>query len=428
MAALGIVITLPAVTENNQLKGDPELRKKLGLDAAKRGRRWLKRLLILLIVVGLGAGITAWRMRAAKQDKPDYVTIVVERGDLRVTVNATGSLDTLETVDVGAEVSGRILEVLVDFNDPVKKGQVLAKLDTEQLDARLREAQARLRSAKASERASRATSKEAKQAAQRAVGLAERGLISQATLESSLAAAERARANVGAASAQTAIAQAALLDAKNNRERATIESPIDGIVLSRNVEAGQTLASSFQVPVLFRIARDLSEMELSVSIDEADVGRVREGQRATFTVDAYPGKSFESTVQSLRNVPTIEQNVVTYEAVLAVNNEKRLLRPGMTATATIITETIEDVTLVPNGALRFTPPDVSKKESDKPKKAQVVIDEKPMQKVWYLDGDEPKSIDVSVGPTDGKFSQLLEGELEPDLALLVDIRAKEDER
>lgn len=418
---------VPRVTENSQVRGDPELRKKLGLDKTGGGRRWIKRLVVLLVVVGAIAGVVVWRVRAARADKPDYVTLATKRGDLLVTVNATGSLDARETVDVGAEVSGRILKVLVDFNDPVKKGQTLAELDTEQLEARLREAQARLRSAKASERASRATAKEAEQAADRAAGLAERGLISQSALETALASAERARANVGAAAAQTAIADATLLDARNTVGRATIESPIDGIVLARNVEAGQTLASSFQVPVLFRIARDLSQMKLSVAIDEADIGRVKEGQRATFTVDAYPGQSFESTVTSLRNVPTIEQNVVTYEAVLAVDNNKRLLRPGMTATATIITETIADVVLVPNGALRFTPPSEAKKNSDKEKKVAVVDGEKPKHTVWFLKDDKPQSVSIDIGPSDGLFSQLTDGELSPGVELLVDLRITEKE-
>jgi HlyD family secretion protein len=416
------------VTENNTTRGDPELRRKLGLDGAKRGHKWLKRVIILLVVAGVVGGLVFWRIRARAEDAPDYVEKKVERGDLRVTVNATGSLDALETVDVGAEVSGRIEKVLVDYNETVEKGQVLAVLDTEQLDARLREAKARLRSARASERAARATSKEAKQAADRSVDLAKRGLISQAALESSLAAAERARANVGAASAQTAIAEATLLDAQNNVDRATIESPIDGIVLSRNVEAGQTLASTFQVPVLFRIAKDLSQMELSVAIDEADIGRVKEGQKATFTVDAYPGRTFESSVRSLRNVPTVEQNVVTYEAILAVDNTKRFLRPGMTATATIVTETIEDVVLVPMGALRFTPPEVTKRESDKPEHARVIDKDAPKHRVWFLKNGKPESIGIDVGPSDGQHAQLLEGELEPGTMLLVDLRVKNEEK
>ncbi len=416
------------MTENNRAGGDPEVRKKLGLDGERRGRRWLRRAVILLALGGVVAAIVSWRIRAKKGDRTDYVTQAVKQGDLQVTVNATGSLDALETVDVGAEVSGRIRKVLVDYNDAVKEGQVLAELDTEQLDARLRQAQAQLRSAKASENAARATAKEATQAANRATDLAQRGLISQAALESALASAERARANVSAAAAQTAIAHASLLDAQQIRERGTIVSPIAGIVLARNVEAGQTLASSFQVPVLFRIARDLSQMKLSVAIDEADVGRVREGQRATFTVDAYPEREFESLVKSLRNVPTIEQNVVTYEAILSVDNQERLLRPGMTATATIITETISDVTLVPNAALRFTPPEIALMERDKPRKAEKVVEGKPKQAVWLLEADAPKSVEIAVGPTDGDYAQLVEGALEAGVELLVDVKAEEPKR
>ncbi len=417
------------MTENNQTVEEAKLRNTLGLGDISPARRWLKRLLAVAVVVALGGGLLAWVLHAGAEDLPDYVKQPIDQGDLLVTVTATGSLHARETVDVGAEVSGRILKVHADFNDPVRKGQVLAELDTEQLGARLQEAKARVRSARASERSARATAKEARLAERRATGLAERGLISQAALEATLAGAARSRADASAAAAQTAIARATLLNAQNKMGRATIASPIDGVVLARNVEAGQTLASNFQVPVLFRIAKDLSQMELSVSIDEADVGRTKEGQRATFTVDAYPDRTFESTVRALRNVPTIEQNVVTYEAVLTVDNSQRLLRPGMTATATIVTETIVNVTLVPNSALRFTPPDVldklRKDKEDKPRKAQQLGADKPRHKVWFLDGTQTKSIDIDIGATDGRYSQLTGGELPPGLQVLVDLRIDE---
>ena len=414
------------MTTHNPVLGDIELRKKLGLDSANKKRRTRrKRLAVALPLIGVLIALGVWRA-GGPGDQPNYVTQPVRRGDLAVMVTATGSLDARETIDVGAEVSGRILRVHVDFNDPVRKGQLLAELDTEELEARVREARARVRAAKATERVARATSNEAKQAADRAERLAEKGLISVARLETALAAAERARADVGARSAQTAVAAAALSDARTRIGRARITSPIDGIVLERNVEAGQTLASEFQVPVLFRIARDLSRMELSVAVDEADVGRVKEGQQATFSVEAYPDRTFRSTVRSLRNVPTIEQTVVTYVAVLAVDNDEHMLRPGMTATATIVTETIEDVLLIPNSALRFTPPSEVTDKENEPRKAKAIGDEAPKHKVWMLEGDNPKAIEVNVGPTDGTHAELLEGALASGTELLVDLHEDEE--
>jgi HlyD family secretion protein len=416
-----------AVTANLKHAGDPELRRVLGLDA-KRPRVWLRRALILLVVVGAAVGGTfAWRRFGARGSEHAYQTQAVERGDLHVTVTATGKLDAIETVDVGAEVSGRILEVLVDFNDPVKKGQVLAKLDTESLRSRKEEATAQVRAARAAEHAARSTAREAHKTELRSLDLAAKGLISQQTLESAIASAERARANVDSAVAQTALAEAGLREAQNSLSKATITAPIDGVVLARNVEAGQTLASSFQVPVLFKIAKDLREMELSIHIDEADIGRVREGQVATFTVDAYPEREFASKVVSLRNVPTIEQNVVTYEALLSVDNSERLLRPGMTATATVITEEKLGVVLVPNAALRFIPPEEAKKEAEEAAKHRVRIEgeAKPRQRVWLLGEEKPRAVEIAVGATDGTRSEVTGGDLEPGTELIVDLRVEE---
>jgi HlyD family secretion protein len=415
------------VTANLKHAGDPEVRRILGIEGSPR-RAWLWRVVVLLVVLGvLAGGFFTWKRFGKHGDDQAYKTEAVARGDLQVTVTATGKLDSLETVDVGAEVSGRILKVHVDYNDPVKKGQVLAELDTESLRSRKQEATAQVRAARAAENAARATSREAHKTELRSLELSSKGLISQQALESAIAGAERARANVDSAVAQTALAEAGLREADNSLSKATITAPIDGVVLARNVEAGQTLASSFQVPVLFKIAKDLRQMELSIHIDEADIGRVREGQRATFTVDAYPERVFESKVVSLRNVPVIEQNVVTYEAVLAVDNDERLLRPGMTATATVITEQRTDVVLVPNAALRFIPPEEAKKENEEKQQQKLHIDDgkKPRQRVWILEAEKPRAVEVDIGATDGKSSELAGGDLEAGMEVIVDLRVEE---
>jgi len=404
-------------------QGNPEVRKRLGLDQRKRPK-WLGRI-VVLAVVGLIVVAIAWRV-TRKPPPPSYVTAPSVQGVLKVTVVATGSLDALETVDVGAETSGRVLEVLVDFNDPVEAGQPLLRLDTEQLEARVDETKAQLVAANASVRSAVASAKEARLAAKRSGELFEKQLASEAQLEQARAAAARAQASVSSASAQATVARASLKAAEAARDRATVTSPIDGIVLSRNVEAGQTLASQFQVPVLFRIAKDLRQMELAIQIDEADVAKVVEGQEASFTVDAYEARTFPSKVISLRNVPTTDQNVVTYEAILSVDNEQRLLRPGMTATATIVTSRKEDVLIVPNAALRFTPPEVLAKEEALKKlnggKDEAPEDESLPFRVWTLDDDgQAKAIAVSIGATDGSHTEVTGGDLKPDTPLIVDL-------
>ena len=220
------------------------------------------------------------------------------------------------------------------------------------------------------------------------------------------------------------MAAAALAAAKDDVARARIVAPIDGIVLARNVEPGQTLASAFTVPVLFQIARDLDELRLSVRIDEADVARVREGHEATFTVEAHPGKQFRSRVVSLRNVPIIEQGVVSYEAVLAVDNGEGLLRPGMTATATVVTERVDDALLVPNAALRFLPIDEAKKEAKDEESGDrrgPAHDAETRHRVWTLEDDEPVAVAVAVGRSDGERTEVTGGDLQPGTKVLVDV-------
>ena len=346
---------------------DPEVQQRLGLGEARRRpwRRWTAWGIAALALVAL---LVAWRSRAAGGDgAAGYVTAPVERGDLAVTVTATGTLAALDTVEVGSEVSGRVLQVHVDYNDQVRAGQVLATIDPEQAQARADEAAAQVAAAAAAQRRAAASAEEARQNLARARQLAESGLVSPQDLDASQATARRAEADVASARAQATVAQASLSASRSALQKTQILAPIDGIVLARSIEPGQTVAASFQAPVLFTLARDLREMTLHVDVDEADVGKVREGQTATFTVDAYPGRTFPSEVISLRNVPKTDQNVVTYEAVLAVQNEDQALRPGMTATATIATERRPGALLVPNAALRFTPPDVLLAEAGGPR-------------------------------------------------------------
>jgi HlyD family secretion protein len=335
---------------------DPQVLTTLGVGRRRAASRWLGRILLLLLLVGLVAGVLIWRKRAAGDGTPAWVTAEAERGDLRETVTATGTLSPLDAVEIGAEVTGRVVKVHVDINDPVKKDQVLVELDTEPLEARVEESQAQLRSAQASYKSSKSTVAEAEAKAVRLRELHKRGLVSDQDLEAAEAALERAKAAVSTSSAQISLARASVKSSLTSKSKAIIRSPIDGIVLARSVELGQTVTSGLQTPVLFTVARDLTAMQLKIDIDEADVGKVADGQAASFVVDAHPQRRFRSKVVRLGNLPKSGSSVVTYEAVLTVDNGDRLLRPGMTATATIVTSEKKGVLTVPNAALRFRPP------------------------------------------------------------------------
>ncbi len=320
-----------------------------------RGRRWRWLAVgVLGCVVSLAATLAYERARAPKP--LIFVTAPLEQGNLVETVTAVGTLAPVDAVELGAEVTGRLTRVLVDVNDRVEAGQVLAEIDPEQLQARVKETQAQLETATANELSARATLFEAETKAERASALHDEGVASGDENETAKAALDRARANVGVAAAQISVAKASLASAKSLMARAVIRAPIAGIVLSRSVEPGQTVTAGFQTPILFTLARDLAKLELEVEVDEADIGKVHEGQTASFVVDAYPGKTFASKLLKLHNLPKAGATIVTYAAVLSVDNQDRSLRPGMTATAGIITNELSDVFLVDNAALRFEPP------------------------------------------------------------------------
>lgn len=326
------------------------------LEQGRRGRVWRRVGGLLALAAVPVAGYVAWASAARGQGSTErYVTVAAERGALRSTVSATGNLEALNAVEVGAEISGKILTVHADFNDQVTLGQLLVQLDPEQHEATVAEAKAKVRLANAGVADARATLTLRRSAARRDRALAERGLLSAAALEEALAQAQRAAAALESAYANASLAKASLESARARLEKSRIVSPIDGRVLSREVEPGQTVNAGMQTPVLFVIAEDLSRMRLSASVDEADVGGVQEGQRATFTVDAYPGRRFVSQVLSLRNLPRSDESVVSYETLLSVDNPELLLKPGMTASVEITTRLQEDVLLVPNTALRFRP-------------------------------------------------------------------------
>ncbi len=335
--------------------------------------------------------------------KPEqYVTAELTRGPLSITVSATGTLAPRDQVDVGSEVSGRIDALYADYNDHVTKGEKLAKINTDAIQAQLDQARATLAQ-------SRATLQQDQQTISRYAKLRKSNAVSPQEYDV-------ATGDFGRAKAGVALAQAQVKSFETQLSKATIFSPINGVVLDKKVAVGQTLVAAMTTPVLFTLASDLSQMELDVDIDEADVGAVRPGQHANFTVDAYPNRNFPATLISVHNAPQTTNNVVTYRGVLLVQNKSLLLKPGMTATATITAAKIAETLMVPNAALRFiAPEEVSKTAPPPPSEASE-------GRVWVEDGRTLKPHDLKLGPTDGRSTQVLSGDLKAGDKVVTDIK------
>jgi HlyD family secretion protein len=318
--------------------------------------RWL---LPALVVVGLV--LAAWWFFGKRGDEAasGYRTEAVERGEIRSAISATGTLSATATVDVGTQVSGTLATVEVDFNDHVKSGQVIARLDPSTLQARLDQATATLSSSQAGLGEAQAAAKNAEADYLRKAELAQKQLIARTDADAALAARDQARARIASAQAQVRQQQASVNSARLDLDKSVIRSPVDGVVLERAVEPGQTVAASLQTPTLFKIAGDLSKMEIVLAIDEADIGQVKVGQQARFTVDAFPERNFRGRVTQLRLAATNTNNVITYPVVVEVDNPEQILLPGMTANAEIEISRKDDALAVPNSALRFRPADES---------------------------------------------------------------------
>lgn len=405
------------MSEGGQSRTD-DVAAVIARDRRARRRRWVVWLAVLMIVV-VGGGTAIGLISGTGSADRDFETVAARHGTLQQTVIATGRLTPTNQVEVGSEISGRIESVEVDFNDPVEKGQVLAVMDTDQLEARVAERKAQLAAAKAALKQAEATVREERAKAERAKQLVEKNFTSEQTLESAVAAAERAEAAVTSAEAQVFVAQATLDADLTTLKKAVIRSPIDGIVISREVEAGQTIAANFQTPVLFKLAEDLSRMKLHLDIDEADIGLVHQGQKALFTVDAYPDRRFPAHIVSVRYAPQEEDNVVTYEAVLTVENDDLLLRPGMTATAEIIADSKPDVLMVANRALRFTPPREGFGGTIANLNAEWNTEEE--ERVWILKNGEPTAVPVETGTSNEEWTEVTEGDVEPGMELIVNV-------
>ena len=392
-----------------QLHANARSLDEIVADEDHRGRRrrwvWLAGLLVLI-----GAGVTLWwfgrPQPAAMHERFELQTL--SSGEVAREVVATGRLEARGAVEVGAEISGRVVSVEVDHEDRVEVGQALVRFDTESLDAQVAQAKAAVASAKAALAQAKVSLLEAERRELQAQTLHKQGFESHENFQAAKSATELAEAQVDAAAAALSAQRASYELTKTQASKAVIESPIAGVVISRYVDPGQTLAASFQTPTLFVIAEDLGRMKVVTPIDEADIGELTLGQRATFTVDAYPDMVFEAELVELRQEARIVQSVVTYDAVLYVENPEHKLRPGMTASVRIETARADDVLRVPTAALRFRPPGEAL-----PAETGVGV--------WVIEADELRHIELELGVANARYAELVSGALEPGAELITEL-------
>jgi len=388
-------------------------------------RRWYYLAALLALVA---AAIGAWRWRAGdRKARPQFETARIDRGRIIAKVTATGTLSAIVTVQVGSQVSGRIQALYADFNSIVKKGQLIAKIDPQLFQAAVEQARANHVAAQGNLGKSKAQALDARRQHDRSKSLAAQKFISQADLDTAESNADAAAAQVRASQGAVEQARAALHQAEVNLAYTRIVSPTNGVVISRSVDVGQTVAASLQAPTLFVIAEDLAKMQVDTSVAEADVGRLQDGMAASFSVDAYPSETFQGRVRQIRNAPQTVQNVVTYDAVIDVPNPELKLRPGMTANVTFVYAEKDDVLRLPNSGLRFRPTSEmlasSPREGTPPRtggatpaardgKAARGSSRPDQRSIWVLRDGKPGSVRVRTGISDGTLTEILEGALE----------------
>jgi HlyD family secretion protein len=427
--------------------------------------KWAVRVVMLVLAAGAVVGCVYGYRRATRPAELSYRTVTVDRGPIVARVTATGTLSAHVTVQVGAQVSGRLTEILVDFNSSVKKGQILARLDPELYKAALGGAHANTYQAMGALAQIRATLAKDTSLAERAKALHDGGLMSQQDYENALAQVKVDAAAVDAQKGQVEQNRASEHQAEINLAYCTIYSPIDGTVISRNVDVGQTVAASLTAPVLFTIAEDLHKMQVDTNVTEGDVGKLRDGMRASFVVDAYANERFSGMILQIRNAATTVQNVVTYDAVIEVENPDLKLRPGMTANATFNYDRREDTLRVPNAALRFRPPaslapagsaamaaaapsdaapappgtggrswggrngspggsgsaGPAGSASARPRRGPRPPTDSSTKLVWVMRGPKPEPVVVKVGLTDGSFTEVVSGEIQENDEVVLEL-------
>ena len=443
-------------------------------------KKGIGKILVLLILAAVLAGGGFYLLKN-RENGVQFKTVKVSRGEIRATVTATGTVSAVTTVLVGTQVSGTIKQIFVDFNSPVKKGQLLAQIDPALSEAKVAQTRANLKAAEANVEKAEAALQDAERTLERNRTLFARNFIARSDLDSAETNRVSALAQLNLTKAQVEQQRAALKQEETNLNYTRILSPVDGIVISRNVDIGQTVAASFQTPTLFSIAQDLTRMQIDTNVDEADIGKVKVGQSVQFTVDAYPDHTFSGRVSEIRNAPTTIQNVVTYNVIVKVANPELKLKPGMTANVSIVTAVERNILTIPNAALRFkwqpagdaaaavaapqqagdgrpgeAAPDAGLRQEE-PKKRPAVAAEgtagarqppaerrgngaagagktkdsgrtdgnrggspTARQGVWVLDGQTPRRVPVAVGISDGSSTAVLAGGLQEGDAVIIE--------
>ena len=380
---------------------------------------------VLTVVLALGG----FYLLKNKGNGVQFKTARVSRGDLRATVTATGTVSAVTTVLVGTQVSGTVKQIFVDYNSPVKKGQLLAQIDPALSDAKVSQARANLQAAAANVEKAEAALQDADRTLERNRTLFARNFIARSDLDTADTNRISALAQLNVAKAQVEQQKAALNQDETNLNYTRILSPVDGVVISRNVDIGQTVAASFQTPTLFSIAQDLTRMQIDTNVDEADIGKISVGQPVRFTVDAYPDGTFPGRVSEIRNAPTTVQNVVTYDVVVKVANPELKLKPGMTANVSIIIAVEKGVLKIPNAALRFkwqpaagVAPDrgsAAATGAGRPQAVRATSGAK-AQGIWVLDGQKPRRTPLTLGISDGNETAVLSEEIKEGDAVIIE--------
>jgi HlyD family secretion protein len=393
----------------------------------------------VLLLAAAGAGYAYWRMGNGPKEPP-YLTTPVAKANIRQVVSSTGTLQAVTTVLVGSQVSGTIAKLNVDFNSKVIKGQIVAELDQARFAARVEETRANVLAAQASFAKSKVALEDAERTLKRVKELKQRELVSQRELDAAQTAYDSARSQVNVTPAQVGLAQASMNQAQIDLGYTIIRSPVDGIVISRNIDVGQTVAASLSAPTLFTIANDLTKMEVHTNVDEADVGNISDGQDVSFTVDAHAQRRFRGKVNQVRNAPINVQGVVTYNSVVRINNKELLLKPGMTANVQFLVAQKEDALAIPNVALRFRPPEEKNEAQELLRQEQGRVGGRIAQrrtsrgggsgvvggegrrvrqvKVYVLKDGQAQPVDVQVGITDGSKTEIIAGLNENDPVII----------
>jgi len=371
-----------------------------------------KKKLLIILAIAVMTVLAGIIIVFSGSKKIKFKTAKIQKGEITQTVRATGNVNPVTTIIVGTRVSGTIVALYADYNSRIKKGQLIAQIDPTPFENELKHSEAELLNAKATLFKAEVTLKDAERTLKRKQELFKRDLIARSELDDAETAYNTARAQYEIALAQVKKAEAGLRQAKTNLGYTRIFSPVDGVVIAKNVEVGQTVAASFQTPTLFTIAPDLTKMQVDTNVDEADISKIKKGMEVNFTVDAYPDKKFKGIVSQIRLSPTVTQNVVTYNVVISVDNSHLLLKPGMTANVTFVVNSKENVIKIPNSALRFKMPDTPPSKQ---------------QGVWVIRGGKSVRVNVKTGISDGEWTELIEGDLKEGEEVIIEIATKKQD-